>query len=179
MPPPPKNYPVCACQSFNEMELDILWLLANPSYNKGLVFFALYLISFPFIRSSDDNCALQETLGSNTPIYENPRKGNCAIKLLSILLGKTSASHLCTKKPCGVRTFASFIIDLNSVCLKDLHADDNGSWVTACPRRRYEVEMDGDRVVYATLAPDISTKQHAVTLYRHMGLIRGCLLLDV
>ena len=34
-------------------------------------------------------------------------------------------SSLYEEKPCGVRTIASFIIDLNSVFLKDLHADDN------------------------------------------------------
>ena len=33
-------------------------------------------------------------------------------------------------KPCGVRTFASFLVDLDCVPLWDLHADDNGTWAT-------------------------------------------------
>jgi hypothetical protein len=123
------------------------------------------------LRSGGVNQALQETLGPNTPVYESPQKGYSAIELLRILLGKTSASDLCTKKPRGVRTFASFIVDLNSVHLKDLHADDNGSWVTSFPRRRYEVEMDGDDIISATLAD--STNNNAVTLYRQYGTHKG------
>ena len=61
---------------------------------------------------SDEICALQEALGPDIPIYANPRKGYKTVEILSLLMGKVSASDLCTWKPCGVRTFASFIVDL-------------------------------------------------------------------
>lgn len=65
-----------------------------------------------------------------------------------------------------MRTFASFVVDLNSVRLKDLYADDNGSWVTSSPRRKYAIEMDGDVVVSPTLASDPCDDEIVVTLYR-------------
>ena len=48
-------------------------------------------------------------------------------------------AKLCTKKPTGVRVSASFIVDLNSVQLRDVAADDNGVWITSNHRRSYSV----------------------------------------
>ena len=48
---------------------------------------------------------------------------------------------ICTQKPTGVQTFASFIVDLKCVNVKDLAADDNGTWVTSTPRRKYELKQ--------------------------------------
>jgi hypothetical protein len=47
------------------------------------------------------------------------------------------------KKPCGVQTFSSFVVDL----LKDLAADDNGVWTTSTPRHMYEVERKNGKIL--------------------------------
>ena len=116
---------------------------------------------------------MQKALGPCTPIYENPRKGYSATQLLNLIIGKTSSSKLSTRKPSGVRTFASFIVNLNSVRLKDLYADDNGSWATAAPRRKYTIEMDRDEVVSVNLALDNCSGETVVTLYRQYGTHKG------
>jgi hypothetical protein len=117
-----------------------------------------------------DNRSLQLSLGPDTPIYDNPRKGYTATEMLNLLMGKISS---CTRKPCGVRTFAAFVIDLNSVRLKDLHADDNGSWLTSSPRRKYTIEMDHGEVVAATLTSNDCTGGDVVTLYWQYGTHKG------
>ena len=46
----------------------------------------------------------------------------------------------------GVRHNALFVTDLNSVPLKDLTADDNGSWDISTLRRMYKVEESGEEI---------------------------------
>ena len=45
----------------------------------------------------------------------------------------------------GVRHNALFVTDLNSVPLKDLTADDNGSWDISTLRRMYKVVESGNK----------------------------------
>ena len=45
----------------------------------------------------------------------------------------------------GVRHNALFVTDLNSVPLKDLTADDNGSWAFSTLRRMYKVAESGNK----------------------------------
>ena len=78
---------------------------------------------------------MQGLLGSNIPVYGSPRVGYSAHELVDMIFKEDPKKKLCTEKPTGVRTFASFVIDLKSVNHKDLAADDNGVWVTSSPRR--------------------------------------------
>ncbi len=79
---------------------------------------------------------------------------------------------IATEKPCGVCTFTSFVIDLNSVGVKDLPADDNGVWVTS-PRRKYEVKrMDGKII---SLRRVQNTSSNVVTICRQYGTHKATL----
>ena len=86
---------------------------------------------------------LQKVLGRKVRVYGTPRQGYSAQELLDLIENTPPA----TEKPCGVCTFASFIVDLNCINLKYLPADDNGVWVTASPRRKYEVKRIHGTVV--------------------------------
>lgn len=85
-------------------------------------------------------------------------------------------SKVCVKKPCAVQTFSSFIVDLNQVNLKDLAADDNGVWITASPRRMYEVERKRGKILsvrhITLLAPGVD-KKNVVTVCRQYGTHQG------
>ena len=63
---------------------------------------------------------VQAQLGSSVTVYECPSQGYRAQTLFDLILGDISPESLCKKKPTGVRCNASFIIDLESVALKDL-----------------------------------------------------------
>ena len=78
----------------------------------------------------------------------NAPQGYRAQTLFDLILGDISPESLCKKKPTGVRCNASFIIDLESVALKDLPADDNnGAWISSYPRRSYVVELCEGHVI--------------------------------
>ena len=127
-----------------------------------------------FYRSSDsDSSPLKEQLGPETPLYGKPKKGYSALEMLNILFGTTSNLKICTSKPCGVRSFASFVVDLAFVPLRDLQADDNGSWITSSPRRKYVVEKAGDDVVSVSIASEFDDDEATVTLYRQYGTHKG------
>ena len=76
-----------------------------------------------------------------SPVYGSPRSGYTAHELVSMVYDEDPKLKLCMRKPTDVQTFASFIIDLRSVNLKDLAADDNGVWVTSMLRRMYELKQ--------------------------------------
>ena len=69
-------------------------------------------------------------------------------ELVSMVYEEDPKLKVCTQKPTGVQTFASFIIDLKCVNLKDLAADDNGVWVTSMPCRMYELKWKQGVVPY-------------------------------
>ena len=91
-------------------------------------------------------------------MYGTLKQGCSALQILQIALGKTPSSKLCTRKPCGVRSFSplNFVVDLRQVSIRDLHADDDGSWTASSPRHKYVVEMEGDQVLSARMS-DCST----------------------
>ena len=102
-----------------------------------------------YLFHSDDGCTsdadseveeLQARLGMKVPIHGSPRSGYTAHELINMIYNDDPQLKLCKEKPVGVRTFASFIVDLKCVNLKDLAADDNGVWVTSMPRRMYELK---------------------------------------
>ena len=63
-----------------------------------------------------------------TPVFDTPKEGCSTVEILKILLGETRLSKLCITKLCSVGICASFVVDLVHVSLRDIHADDNGSW---------------------------------------------------
>ena len=131
-----------------------------------------------FVKLDDSDSELEdlkEFLGLETSIYDTPRHGYNAREILQITLGETPSSSLCTMKPCGVRTFASFIVDLDRVPLWNLHADDNGAWATSSPCQKYVVEKEGDKVISAKVLSDCSEddSDSVVTIYRQYGIHKG------
>lgn len=60
---------------------------------------------------------LKDFLGPETPVHDTPKHGYSTLEILQIVLGNTPSSKLCTRKPCGVRTFASFVVDLSHVAV--------------------------------------------------------------
>ena len=68
----------------------------------------------------------------------NDVRNYTAVEMLDMLVCGVPDDKLCTQKPTGVRTFASFVIDLNSVKLKVVGADDR---ITSNPRRSYAAEI--------------------------------------
>ena len=60
-----------------------------------------------------------------------------------------------------------------NVQLRDLHADDNGSWTTSSPRRMYSVEKEGNSVVSVksvTSHDNIPSHAERYTLIRKYGI---------
>ena len=81
------------------------------------------------------------------------------------------ADHkLCSNGPTGVRTFASFVIDISKVQLKDIGADDNGTRSTS---RSYKVEVIGDHVIAATPIQDKTLEDDCYTLCRQYAVHKG------
>ena len=78
-------------------------------------------------------------------------------------------------KLCGVRTFASFIVGLDHVPLRDLYADDSGAWAISSLRRKYVVEKEGDKVISAKAFSDNSddNSDSVVTIYWQYGIHKG------
>ena len=130
---------------------------------------------------SDDGCTsdadsevgeLQAMLGPDVPVYGSPRSGYTAHELISMVYEEDPKLKVCTQKPTGVQTFASFIIDLKCVNLKDLAADDNGVWVTSMPRRMYELKRKQGVIQslkhIPKVTPDID-KRNIITICRQYG----------
>jgi predicted DNA-binding antitoxin AbrB/MazE fold protein len=111
---------------------------------------------------------LTVALGPQKPVYDTRKTGYSALEIVKILMKETSSSKICTRKPCGVRTYSSFLIDFNSVGLKDINADDNGSWVTSSPQRSFSVKKDGDEIISLT-----QCTRGSLTLYRQYGVHKG------
>ena len=93
---------------------------------------------------------LQLQLGQHIPIFECSGRSYRAVEILDMLICGVPDAKLCTKKPTGVRVPASFIVDLNSVQLKDVAADDNGVWITSNPHCSYSVEVSCGHVIAAS-----------------------------
>ena len=77
-------------------------------------------------------------------------KKGYTVKQLFQIIFSASKKQICTKKPVGVRSFASYVIDLTKVHLPDLTADDNGIWRVSMPRRTYKVTLVDDTVIDST-----------------------------
>ena len=105
--------------------------------------YAISLFCSDMVSDSDNDSELEElqtALGPNIPIHGSPHSGYSALELVDMVFKEDPTMKLCIEKPTGVRTFASFVIDLKSVNHKNLAADNNGVWVTSSPSRMYELK---------------------------------------
>ena len=64
-------------------------------------------------------------------------------------MGILPENCICHQKPVGVRYSSVFVVDLSRLmCLKDLRADDNGTYIhEGKPQRKYFVEFDDANIV--------------------------------
>ena len=120
---------------------------------------------------------LQEQFGPDILIfkYSTTTGSYSAREVLDKLFCGIPPEKLCQRKPVGVSTFASFVVDLNSVPLQDLNADDNGAWITSSPRRTYKVEFLDDHVVVATPLSNEASEVNGniYTFIRQYGTHKG------
>ena len=144
-------------------------------------FRGFFLISSLCTFLSDNGCdsdadseveELQAMLGPKVPVYGSPCSGYTVLELVSMVYEKVPELKVCTQKPTGAQSFASFIVDLKCVNLKDLAADDNGVWVTSTPRRMYELKQKRG-VIYSLrhipkVTPEID-KCDVITIRRQYG----------
>ena len=96
------------------------------------------------------------------------------MKQLFQIIFSASKKQICTKKPVGVRSFASYVIDLTKVHLPDLTADDNGIWRVSMPRRTYKVTLVDDTVIDATeVRNPADDEENVFTVTRQYGTHAG------
>ena len=74
---------------------------------------------------------------------------------------------------------ASFIIDLNSVQLRDVAADDNRVWITSNPRHSYSVEVFCWHVIAASYIINGEYTDDTYTLFHQYGTHKNTPDLDV
>ncbi len=72
------------------------------------------------------------------PVYSRTQSGYGLPQLIDILMsGPLSEEKVCKVQPLGVTQNCTFVIDLDSVSIDDLRADDLGSWKPTGTRRSY------------------------------------------
>ena len=72
------------------------------------------------------------------PVYSQTPSGYSLPHLVDILMsGSVSQEVVCKVQPLGVSKNRTFLIDLDSVSIDDLRADDLGSWKSTGTRRSY------------------------------------------
>ena len=70
------------------------------------------------------------------PIYKRVSVELSSLELVQIIVGQEfQLKNVCKVKPVAVHHNVTFVIDLNHVALKDLGADDNGTWEISCPNK--------------------------------------------
>ena len=69
---------------------------------------------------------------------------------------------ICQVQPMGVNRNCSFIIDLDSICIDDLKADDLGSWKSTGTRRSYFKLRQGEEAEFVKVVPSQSADYFVV-----------------
>lgn len=98
------------------------------------------------------------------PVWSRSTEGIPCEQLITLILSDAfkHPDKICKSGPVGVSHNALFVIDLNCVSLKNLTADDNGSWDICTPRRMYQIEKsDSNGNILSIKRPG------AYTLFRH------------
>ena len=76
------------------------------------------------------------------PVWSRNSEGLPCEELIKLILQDAAKQPqgICKSRPVAVRHNALFVVDLDSVPLRNLTADDNGSWAISTPRRTYQVK---------------------------------------
>ena len=116
---------------------------------------------------SEDDCYFHNP---KWPVWSRRSDGVLCEELIALILNDASKhpDKICKSRPVGVRHNALFVIDLNSVPLKNLTVDDNGSWDISTPRRMYKVE-EIDNKGNISVKRANSAGPDVYTLYRQYG----------
>ena len=104
------------------------------------------------------------------PVWSRNSEGLPSEELIKLIL-HGSAKHpaiICKSRPVAVRHNAPFIVDLNSVPLKNLTADDNGAWSISSPRRMYQVKWSDTGSILSITKTDTAGSD-TYTLFRQYG----------
>ncbi|XP_064642074.1 uncharacterized protein LOC135496599 [Lineus longissimus] len=128
------------------------------------------------ITEDQEHVELFEGDGS-MPLISRPKKGLAAREILALILQKPSEESVCVQKPIGVRKNAVFLVNLNSVRLDSLNADDNGAWKSTQPRTDFWVDRDEQGKVirvYGGTVPRHASHQ-LYTLTRQYSVHKGTL----
>lgn len=87
-----------------------------------------------------------EMHSGNIPIYSKASKSLTSKEILQVCFGEVKDEYICKQKPISVRYNAVFVVDLHSVDLRSLYADDNGVWQTSSPTTYLRVFLQNGKV---------------------------------
>jgi hypothetical protein len=76
---------------------------------------------------------------------------------------------ICQHRPVGVKHNTVFVVSLETVEIKDLTADDNGSWEISSPRRMFTVERDHATGMVLSVERSLTAGENVYTLFRQYG----------
>ena len=105
------------------------------------------------------------------PVWSRSSEGIPCEQLITLILSDafTHPEKIYKSRPVGVRHNAVFVIDLNCVSLKNLTADDNGSWDICSPRRMYQIEKSDSNRNILSIKRANTTGSGVYTLFRQYG----------
>ena len=103
------------------------------------------------------------------PVWSRTSEGIPCEQLITLILSDAfkHPDKICKSGPVGVSHNALFVIELNCVSLKNLTADDNGSWDICTPRRMYQIEKSDSNRNILSIKRTNTTGSGAYTLFRH------------
>lgn len=88
------------------------------------------------------------------PVYSQTSTGYLATELIDILMSDSiSDEKVCRVQPLGVNHNCTFVMDLDSVSIEDLKADDLGSWKSNGTRRMYFQVDERNKAVFVQAKP--------------------------
>lgn len=109
----------------------------------------------------------------NWPVWSRETEGLSSNRLIEMILMSQGSSKICQDRPLSVRHNTVFVIDLKKVNIKDITADDNGSWDISSPRRKYHVERDHETGHIKSIKRALEDAKNVYTLYRQYGCHKG------
>lgn len=101
------------------------------------------------------------------PVWSRNSEGLPCEELIKLILQDSAKqpTSICKSRPVAVRHNAVFVVDLDSVPLKNLTADDNGSWSISTPRRMYQVKHSNTGNILSIKKTD-TVSSDTYTLFR-------------
>lgn len=101
------------------------------------------------------------------PVYSQTSSGYNLQELIGILMSSSvSDDKVCHVQPLGIRRNCTFIIDLDSITVDDLKADDLGSWKSTGTRRSYFILNKKSQPEFLSAVPSAESS-HFVIIHRY------------